>query len=158
MWINPIIDDGWSEPFRRRKDRIMTAIGPKEPRIRDPKYLAWLRTRPCCICGAVDKIDACHIRSGSIAYAKRETGMAEKPDDKWAVSMCRSDHTKQHAMNELEFYRQNGIDPFQLARKYYASATLEGHSSPTARKPGRPKKLGKRIASRPFGPSRGFGK
>lgn|SRR5882724_265061 len=143
----------WCDALLRREDRVMTEIGQKAPRVRDPKYLAWLRLQPCCLCGN-DRSEACHIRSGSIAYGKRETGMSEKPDDKWAVPMDRSCHGKQHAMNELEFWRSYGIDPFGLASRYYARAAFSGHSSPIARKPGRPRKQApaqkRKIQSRGF--------
>jgi len=131
----------------------------KEPRVRDPKYLKWLHTKLCCVCGS-DKVDAAHIRTGSLAYNKPHTGLGEKPSDKWSLPLCRSCHAKQHGMNELEFWRLNGIDPFALAIKYFDRAVMDGHSSPTERKPGRPRKIisGQKISSRPFGPSRGFGK
>jgi hypothetical protein len=65
----------------------------RDPRQRDTKRLAWLRTQPCVICGAVNT-EACHIRVGSIGHGKRDTGMAEKPSDKWTVSLCNWHHRR----------------------------------------------------------------
>ncbi len=86
----------------------------REPRKKDERRLAWLRTQPCVICGAINT-EAAHIRVGSIGHGKRDTGMAEKPSDKWTVSLCNWHHRRQHAMNELDFWREVGMDPFMTA-------------------------------------------
>ena len=90
----------------------------KEPRLIDPGYLTWLRKRPCCVCGSTP-CDAAHIRFGSEFYGKRNVGMAEKPDDKWAVSLCRKCHMEQHGMNEQEYWRSKRILVLALAQKLY---------------------------------------
>lgn len=92
----------------------------REPRQKDAKRLAWLRTQPCVICGGIDT-EAAHIRTASLAHGKPHTGMAEKPSDKWALPLCNRHHTEQHTMNELAFWKQYGIDPFMLAIKLRAS-------------------------------------
>jgi hypothetical protein len=46
--------------------------------------------------------------------------MAEKPSDKWALPLCNRHHREQHSMNELEFWKSHGIDPFMLAIKMRA--------------------------------------
>ena len=87
----------------------------KEPRVRDNKRLAWLRTQPCVICGAINT-EACHIRVGSINHSKRPTGMSEKPSDRWCVSLCNEHHREQHATgDELKFWAKYGMDPFMTA-------------------------------------------
>lgn len=133
----------------------MTEIGPKRPRIHEPQFLAFIRTKPCCTCGN-DKSEAAHIRSGSIAYDKPPTGMQEKPSDKWALPQCRSCHRTQHDMNELEYWRLRGIDPFALAQTYYAQYLAQGGGVKKPRKkrttirPRLPKEQRARIQSRPF--------
>lgn len=70
--------------------------------------------------------DAAHIRSGSIIYGKRSTGLGEKPHDRWAVPLNRSCHTRQHAFgSEVEWWNRHGKDPFHLALKYNARYTAE---------------------------------
>lgn len=98
----------------------------REPRLHDRGYLIWLRKRPCCICGKPAPSDACHIRFASEAYGKRPVGLGEKPDDKWAIPMCRECHTLQHSMNEREFYRERRILPLYLAAKLYAEYGGDG--------------------------------
>ena len=129
----------------------MTAIGPKQPRLRDERYLAFVRRQSCCVCGAPAPSDAAHVRYQSLLDGKRSTGLAEKPDDRWAVPMNRSCHRLQHSMNERDFWAMKGIDPLAIAQKLYA---IGGH--PDAPQPKRkrktitPKGFARRIASRPF--------
>ena len=90
----------------------------KTMRERDESYLDYIRSQPCCLCGGIDA-DAAHIRVGSINDGKRETGMGEKPSDRWAVPLCRRHHREQHSMNEMEFWLSYGIDPFALAMHFH---------------------------------------
>lgn len=87
----------------------------REPRQRDNKRLEWLRLQPCVICGDNTSSEAAHIRTGCIEIGKSHTGMAQKPDDKWTVSLCSLHHREQHSMNEMAFWKQYEIDPFMLA-------------------------------------------
>jgi uncharacterized protein DUF968 len=86
----------------------------RQPRERDERHLQFIRSLPCCICGAIDT-EAAHIRTASLENGKLHTGMSEKPSDKWAVPLCNLHHREQHAMNEMEFWAHHGIDPFMLA-------------------------------------------
>ncbi len=83
--------------------------------------------------------------------------MGEKPDDKWALPMCRSCHMKQHGMNEREFYRERRILPLLLAQKLYSEYGGTGGAVRHKKKPRQrttivPKGLNvkRRIVSRPF--------
>jgi hypothetical protein len=86
----------------------------RQPRERDEKHLDFIRSLPCCICGAIDT-EAAHIRTASLENGKLHTGMSEKPSDKWAVPLCNEHHREQHSMNEMSFWKSYGIDPFMLA-------------------------------------------
>lgn len=134
-------------------DDVVTEVGPKHPRIRDERYLAYLRRQPCCTCGSTDAVQAAHIRSGSLEYEKPRTGLGEKPSDRWAVSLCRMCHTMQHRQNELAFWKDRGLDPFDLAKRYYAKATAIGETNPGSTSK---RKKRKTITPRGFGPSRPF--
>jgi hypothetical protein len=86
----------------------------REPRQKDEKHLAYIRTLPCCICGDNTSTEAAHIRTA--APGKRHTGMAEKSSDKWAVPLCSRHHREQHNFgNEMEWWKCHGINPFVLA-------------------------------------------
>lgn len=83
------------------------------PRLFDPGFLAFLRTKPCCICGKVGETEACHIRIGFGA-------MGKKPDDKDATPMCAEHHRQQHSMNELLFWGHYRLNAFEIAERLYA--------------------------------------
>lgn len=92
----------------------------RQPREEDPAYLAYVRTLPCLVCGR-RPCDAAHIRSAAPQYGKRHTGMAEKPDDRWTLPLCRQHHAEQHSTNELAWWAAQDIDPFALAAALYES-------------------------------------
>jgi hypothetical protein len=131
----------------------MTEIGPKTPRVEDIRYLGFLRTFPCCACFRVPTAvlsDAAHIRMASTVYGKRATGAGEKPSDCWAVPLCRQCHITQHSMSEAQFWRDIGVNPFELAIHLY---NLGGHPNEK-----QPKKRKVKIAAikKPW-PKRKFG-
>jgi uncharacterized protein DUF968 len=87
----------------------------KQPRQRNEKHLAFIRSLPCCICGDDTGTEAAHIRTGHIGHGKPITGMQEKPSDAWCLPLCNAHHREQHTMAELSFWKKYGIDPFMLA-------------------------------------------
>lgn len=98
----------------------------RTPRERDPAYMGWVAQLPCAAClvrGTFKRgVHVAHLRTGSLEHGKRDTGGAEKPDDRWTLPLCPPHHTgdarrvsiSQHAMNELEFWAAHGINPFTL--------------------------------------------
>lgn len=118
------------------------------PRLHDEKFLAFLRTKPCCICGRVGETEAAHIRIGFRALGK-------KPDDKDATPLCAEHHREQHSMNETIFWATAAtlpIDPFLTAERFYAEFGGTGGKPKAKRKPKprKPKHLRQKIASRGF--------
>jgi hypothetical protein len=99
----------------------MSELRQREPRVLCPGYLEWLRKQGCaCGCKSAPPSDPAHIRSGSIRHGKRPTGMAEKPDDRWAVPLNRVCHMRQHDFgDELGWWSAHGIDPFGTAEYYF---------------------------------------
>jgi hypothetical protein len=87
-------------------------------------------------------------------HGKRPTGMAEKPDDRWALPLNRRCHMMQHAWGaELEWWVAHLIDPFKLAVRYYREYERQiPVFGPESKKPKRTAK----IASRPFQKGRKF--
>jgi hypothetical protein len=110
----------------------------RQPRLEDAAWLAHVRTLPCLICGKVPS-DPAHIRSSSLRYGKRQTGLGEKPSDVWVLPLCRLHHDEQHRHgNELAWWAGYGIDPFAVALKLYGGRQARERtrrSKPTARKP-----------------------
>lgn len=93
------------------------STGRKRPREKQESHLDFIRTLPCLICGA--EAEAAHIRTGSLAHGKRETGGSERPSDKWTVPLCPEHHRLgndcQHNSNEAEWWKRHKIDPFSTA-------------------------------------------
>lgn len=148
-------------------------IGQRQPRVRDPGYLAFLRKLPCCACNAAAPSEAAHLRIGSRKHNKRATGMQEKPDDAWATPLCagchRTDKESQHNIGERKFWDLEGIvtpSPFDIARQLYHRYLAEGGPGPVkqrarkATKPRKPPASRAKIAQRPnpWPKGRGFGR
>ncbi len=90
----------------------------RRPRIKDLRHLKVIRQLPSVISGQYP-CEACHIRYSDKRFTKRETGMAERPDDRWTLPMTRDEHISQHMMNELEFWESKNIDATALAWVLY---------------------------------------
>lgn len=94
------------------------------PRQQDKEHRAFIVTLRCTTCPNSTHIECAHIRFASPEHGKRETGMAEKPDDKWTVPLCPSCHREgesaQHKSNEVQWWEAQGIDPLELAEALHA--------------------------------------
>lgn len=108
-----ITNPDWQE---KTNERMRDAsLRQRRPREKDEKHLRFIRSLPCCICGAAGS-DPAHIRSASLIHGKSSTGMAEKPSDSWVTPLCRAHHDEQHkAGDELKWWASKGVDPFGLA-------------------------------------------
>ena len=93
----------------------------KRPRRKVGSHLEFIRSLPCVVSG-MTPVDAAHIRFGDESYAKRETGMGEKPNDWWTVPLHRDLHQDQHAHNEREWWASKRIDPLKTALILYANS------------------------------------
>lgn len=134
----------------------------RRPRLYDPGYLAFLRTKPCCACGRAAPSEAAHIRMTRLDIDKPITGMQRKPDDKYAVPLCSWCHREgpesQHNVgDESQFWAWYEIDPFELAAKLYDEYGGTGgkpRKASTTIKPRIPKHLRQKIQGRGFGPQK----
>lgn len=126
----------------------------RQPRLHDPKFLAWLRTKPCaCGCGRSAPSEAAHLRSAALEYGKSHTGMQEKPSDFWAVPLAALCHRLQHHVGETKFWTERGINPFDLAIRLYREYGGRGgrvKRKRTTIKPRLPKEQRRKIQRRGF--------
>lgn len=103
----------------------------RQPRERDPQHLTFIRSLPCVICGSVDdQIHAAHIRAAAIRYGKRQTGMGEKPDDRWTLPLCAAHHVfGRDAVHkdgdEVRWFHEHGINPFVTALALFGATGKE---------------------------------
>ena len=100
---------------KRRRDAVTREPGQRQPRITDKPYLAFIRRQPCKKCGTTRRVEAAHVRAGYPEAGWRPTGMAEKPDDRRTLPLCRDCHRDgpgaQHRMNERQFWAELGVYP-----------------------------------------------
>lgn len=109
----------------------------REPRVECPAFLAFVRRRPCCACGAPAPSQAAHVRLGEPRIGKRNTGIGEKPSDRWCVPLCADCHldspNAQHRVGERVFWVGVGLNPFKLAMTLYAQFERRRARSPEQR-------------------------
>ena len=91
----------------------------KRPRDKAAAHLKWVATLPSLVPGT-GRVDPAHIRYADPRYGKPGTGMGEKPDDKWVVPLARSEHDRQHSMDEQAYWQSAGIDPLHVALLLWA--------------------------------------
>jgi hypothetical protein len=82
---------------------------PKAPkrasRWRSQAHCNFVRSHECSISGCGDRpIEVAHVRNGSGA------GIAQKPDDFRAVSLCKMHHTMQHTVGERSFWKGRDVE------------------------------------------------
>ncbi len=129
----------------------------RQPRLLDPGYLAWLRTKRCCVCLRAPPCEAAHIRYSDASAGKVNPGIGRKPDDRYAVPLCswchRKSPTSQHNIgDEALFWRSNMINPLKFAADYYAEYGGDGGHprKPRPIKPRLPKEKRAKIFNRGF--------
>ncbi len=98
----------------------MPELRQRQPRVTDPAFLKFVRTKPCCSCGKPPPSQAAHIRMANLTLGKRAVGVGERPDDKWSIPMCSRCHLgEQHRTGERLFWQRHRADPFQTAMNLY---------------------------------------
>ena len=68
---------------------------PKQKTYRNKKYLAYIRTLPCIICGGI--AEPCHVRKSYWG-----AGVSQKPHDYVAVPGCRTHHNDVENLVNIE--------------------------------------------------------
>jgi 5-methylcytosine-specific restriction endonuclease McrA len=92
----------------------------RRPRYKNDKYLKFVKTLPCCVCGSDQGCDSAHIRFSAAHSAKVNPGVGQKPSDFWVVPLCRRCHDQQHKMgDEPHFWSHHAMDPLQIAAFLY---------------------------------------
>lgn len=88
-------------------------------RLRDHRYLDWIRRKPCLICGMPS--DAHHLQHAQPRSLGRKTG------DQYAVPVCRRHHDEIHGRGipERTWWALQGINPIIWAERAYKEWTNE---------------------------------
>ena len=86
---------------------------------RKPKYLAWIRTQPCLVCGKTSGVEAAHTGPH---------GMAQKSSDTSAIPLCprhhRTGRDSYHRLGPRAFEMQHGLDLRAVVARLNAKPTI----------------------------------
>jgi hypothetical protein len=72
---------------------------------RNPEYLAFIRSKPCCACG----------RPAEAHHALGRRGVGVKPSDFGCVPLCREHHRECHEKGTKTFQREHNLDFAEIA-------------------------------------------
>ena len=79
---------------------------------RNPRYLAWIRTQPCCVCGSKKGIEASHTGPHCIG---------QKSPDCSAIPLCarhhRTSNDSYHRLGPRKFSEKHSLDIPALVRR-----------------------------------------
>jgi hypothetical protein len=86
-------------------------MGASKP-VRNPKYLAWIRTHSCVVCGASRGIEASHAGPH---------GLGQKSPDLSAIPLCarhhRTGNDSYHKLGPWKFSQVHGLDIPEIVRR-----------------------------------------
>jgi hypothetical protein len=86
---------------------------------RNPRYLAWIRTQPCVVCGARRGIEAAHTGP---------RGLGQKSPDRSAIPLCFRHHRtggeSYHRLGPRKFAERHRLDIASIVRQLNAKPTI----------------------------------
>lgn len=91
-----------------------TQYFPKAKPKKSPSYLDFIRGLPCAVSGGRE-VQAAHLSYAAPRYGHYGRGKGSKAPDRWALPLSAAEHTRQHSMNEEDYWRSVGINPHVLA-------------------------------------------
>jgi hypothetical protein len=78
----------------------------------NPRYLAWIRTQPCCVCGSRYRVEASHTGPH---------GIGQKSPDSSAIPLCAKHHRtgadSYHRLGPRKFSEKHNLDIPALVRR-----------------------------------------
>ena len=86
---------------------------------RNPRYLAWIRTQPCYLCGSKKGIEASHTGPH---------GIGQKSPDSSAIPLCAKHHRtgadSYHRLGPRKFAQQHNLDIPAIVRRLNMKPTI----------------------------------
>ena len=80
---------------------------------RNARYLAWIRTQPCCVCGSKRAVEASHTGPH---------GIGQKPPDSSAIPLCANHHRtgndSYHRLGPRKFSEKHSLNIPALVRRF----------------------------------------
>lgn len=117
----------------------MAELRQRDPREECPAFLAFVRRKPCCVCGAPPPSHAAHVRFSDAATGNENPGVGAKSHDRRAVPLCPDDHLDgpgaQHRVgSERKFWARVGKNPDEIAARLWGQFVRRSARSPEKRK------------------------
>lgn len=98
-------------------------------RLRSSRYLSYIRTLPCLICG--QRAIAHHLMSSGTEAGPEPSAMAEKSGDDWTAPLCPTHHLALHNYgHEPDWWLLHGIAIVDWCQETYTS-WLSAHTGIT---------------------------
>ena len=86
---------------------------------RNPRYLAFIRTQPCCVCGSTRGIEASHTGPH---------GLGQKSPDSSAIPLCAKHHRtgadSYHRLGPRKFSEKHNLDILAIVRTLNLKPTI----------------------------------
>jgi len=86
---------------------------------RNPRYLAWIRTQPCCVCGSRKAVEASHTGPH---------GIGQKSADTSAIPLCAKHHRtgadSYHRLGPRKFSEKHNLDIPAIVRRLSAKPVI----------------------------------
>ena len=86
---------------------------------RNHRYLAWIRTQPCCVCGSTKFIEASHTGPH---------GIGQKSPDTSAIPLCAKHHRtgndSYHRLGPRKFSKAHNLDIPAIVRRLNLKPTI----------------------------------
>lgn len=99
---------------------------PRRGPVKDPKYLDWIRSQPCCVC---NRLYPWLALPSEAAHVGRR-GLGQKCDDREALPICTRHHrTGAFSVHVLGkgFWTHYGLDRDKLIAEYQERYDAEAH-------------------------------
>lgn len=100
--------------FRIAANASSFAPTPKVKSLKSRDYLSFIHELPCCVTG-VHTVEAAHLSTADTRYGHHGRAKGTKAGDRWALPLSPEQHRRQHAGNEMAYWKSVGIDPHFLA-------------------------------------------
>jgi hypothetical protein len=86
---------------------------------RNSRYLAWIRTQPCCVCGSTQHIEASHTGPH---------GIGQKSPDSSAIPLCarhhRTGNDSYHRLGPRKFSEKHNLNIPAIVRRLNLKPTI----------------------------------
>ena len=95
---------------------------------RSPRYLAWIRTQPCCVCGSTQPCCVCGSKKSIEASHTGPHGLGQKSPDASAIPLCAKHHRtggdSYHQLGPRKFSEKHNLDIPAIVRRLNLKPTI----------------------------------